>query len=77
MLFTPLWKRILIWGVVALGIAGAIPNLNYANVERHNDALVALDAVTAQNDDLTPAEATALLTPEQQADKALWPGFLP
>jgi preprotein translocase subunit SecD len=77
MLFTPLWKRILIWGVVALGIAGAVPNLFYTDVEKHNDALVALEAVSAQNADLTTAEATARLTPEQQADKALWPGFLP
>ena len=64
MLFTPLWKRILIWGVVALGIAGAIPNLNYATVERHNDALIAL-------------EAGAVLTPEQEADRAAWPDFMP
>lgn len=64
MLFTPLWKRILIWSVVALGIAGAIPNLNYAVVERHNDALLA-------------EEAGAVLTPEQEADKAAWPAVLP
>ncbi len=64
MLFTPLWKRILIWAVVALGVVGAIPNLNYTTVERHNDALIA-------------AEAGATLTPEQEADKAGWPEFLP
>ncbi|MGL4320010.1 MAG: protein translocase subunit SecD, partial [Paracoccaceae bacterium] len=77
MLFTPLWKRILIWGVVALGIAGAVPNMFYADVEKHNDALVALAAVSELNAALTPEEATALLTPEQQADKALWPEILP
>ena len=64
MLFTPLWKRILIWGVVALGIAGAIPNLFYTNVERHNDALIA-------------EAAGAVLTDAQLADKALWPAALP
>ena len=64
MLFTPLWKRILIWAIVALGIAGAIPNLNYATVERHNDAL-------------TAAEAGATLTPDQEADRAAWPEILP
>jgi preprotein translocase subunit SecD len=64
MLFTPLWKRILIWAVVALGIVGAIPNLNYATVERHNDALALV-------------EAQATLTPEQEADRAAWPEFLP
>jgi preprotein translocase subunit SecD len=67
MLFTPLWKRILIWAVVALGIVGAIPNFNYTNVERHNDALVVQEGL--------PEGAT--LTPEQQADLALWPEILP
>ncbi len=64
MLFTPLWKRLLIWAVVALGIMGAVPNLFYTQVERHNDALSAM-------------EAGAVLTPEQEADLGLWPGVLP
>ncbi len=64
MLFTPLWKRIFIWGVVALGIIGAMPNLFYATVERHNDALAAV-------------EAGAVLTPEEEADLAGWPAVLP
>jgi preprotein translocase subunit SecD len=64
MLFTPLWKRLFIWGVVALGIAGAVPNLFYTAVERHNDALSAM-------------EAGAVLTPEQEADLAGWPAVLP
>ncbi|MGL5009966.1 MAG: protein translocase subunit SecD, partial [Paracoccaceae bacterium] len=64
MLYTPLWKRILIWGVVALGIIGAIPNLNYATVERHNDALAVV-------------ETGGTLTAEQEADRAGWPEFLP
>jgi preprotein translocase subunit SecD len=64
MLFTPLWKRILIWGVVALGIAGAVPNLFYTTVELHNDAMAA-------------EVAGATLTPEQLAAKAGWPEVLP
>jgi preprotein translocase subunit SecD len=64
MLFTPLWKRILIWGVVALGIAGAVPNMFYATVERHNDAMVA-------------EEKGAVLTPEETADLAGWPALMP
>jgi preprotein translocase subunit SecD len=65
MLFTPLWKRILIWGVVALGIVGAVPNLFYAQVERHNDALAAVEA------------GRVLTTPEDEAGLAGWPEFLP
>ncbi len=64
MLFTSLWKRILIWVVVVLGIAGALPNLFYATVEAHNDATVA-------------QEAGAVLTPEQEAALAGWPAALP
>ena len=64
MLFTPLWKRILIWGVVAFGIAGAVPNMFYATVERHNDAI-------------TAGEKGAVLTPEQTADLAGWPAMMP
>jgi preprotein translocase subunit SecD len=64
MLFTPLWKRILIWGVVALGVVGALPNVFYTTVERHNDALAAQELGT-------------VLTPEQEADLAGWPNALP
>jgi preprotein translocase subunit SecD len=64
MLFTPLWKRILIWGVVAFGIAGAMPNMFYATVERHNDAVAT-------------EEKGAVLTPEQTADLAGWPAAMP
>jgi preprotein translocase subunit SecD len=64
MLFTPLWKRILIWGVVALGLIGAAPNLFYTTVERHNDVL-------------SVQETGAVLTTEQQADLAGWPDVLP
>ena len=33
MLDIPLWKRVLIWGLVALGVAAAMPNLFYGRVE--------------------------------------------
>ncbi len=64
MLFTPLWKRILIWGVVALGLLWAMPNAFYARVEARNDALQAI-------------ERGQVLTPEQEAAQAAWPDILP
>ena len=64
MLQIPLWKRIMIWGICALGILFSMPNLFYDRVERHNDARAEVEAGAA--------------TPEQVADDlALWPGFLP
>lgn len=60
-----LWKRILIWGLVALGLLTAMPNLFYARVERHNDAVAAIE------------RQGGVATPEQEADRALWPGWLP
>ncbi len=60
-----LWKRIPILLVCAWGLLAALPNLFYADVERHNDAVLAIEA----------AGGTA--TPDQEADRALWPGFLP
>jgi len=38
MLHTPLWKRLLILGVILLGFFYAAPNVFYAKVEAHNDA---------------------------------------
>jgi preprotein translocase subunit SecD len=60
-----LWKRVLILMICAWGIAAAVPNLFYAQVERHNDAAAAIDA----------AGGTA--TPDQSAAFAEWPSFLP
>lgn len=60
-----LWKRILILLVCVWGIAAAVPNLFYAQVERHNDAVAAIEA----------AGGTA--TPEQEAAKAEWPDYVP
>jgi preprotein translocase subunit SecD len=64
MLQTPLWKRILIWATVAIGIVLAAPNLFYSQVEGHNDAAKAV-------------EAAGFATVEQQAALDQWPGFLP
>ena len=64
MLQIALWKRIVIWGLCALGLLLALPNGFYSKVERHNDAVALLDAGTAQ-------------TPELLADEAGWPGYLP
>ena len=58
------WKRVLIWGLVALGVLFALPNLFYGRVEQANDARAAI-------------ERSGVTTPEQEADAALWPGFLP
>jgi preprotein translocase subunit SecD len=62
---TPLWKRILIIGLCLMGIVFAMPNLNYTTVERHNDAAAAIE------------KAGDVATPEQEADLAKWPSWLP
>ncbi|MDO9638785.1 MAG: protein translocase subunit SecD [Pseudotabrizicola sp.] len=61
----PLWKRVIILVICAWGIVAAAPNLNYSNIERHNDARAAVEA------------AGGIATPEQQADLDLWPDWLP
>ena len=67
-LHTPLWKRILIWTLVALGVSMAVPNLFYARVEPYNDAVAAV-ADSEKNG--------TLVTPDQQAALGNWPGYLP
>ena len=64
MLQIPAWKRVLIWGLVALGLLAAAPNLLYSRVEVSNDARAEI-------------EATGVTSPELEADAALWPSFLP
>ena len=64
MLNIPTWNRVLIWGLVALGLAFAMPNLFYPRVERHNDAAAAIEAGLASEEDVAE-------------DLAGWPGFLP
>ena len=63
MLQIPLWKRVVIWALVALGLWFAMPNAFYSRVELHNDAI----AEAANFGD----------TPERQAARALWPDWLP
>ncbi|MFV0382830.1 protein translocase subunit SecD [Paracoccus sp. (in: a-proteobacteria)] len=58
------WKRILIIGICVLGLAYAMPNLFYKRVEAHNDAIASI-------------ERTGATTPEAQAARAGWPGWLP
>lgn len=60
----PVWKRLVILGLCLLGIVFAAPNLFYDRVERHNDAVAAI-------------EKAGFATPEQEADRALWPDWLP
>ena len=64
-MFTPLWKRLLIWAIVATGLFMAMPNLFYSRVESHNDALTAL------------AKSGAAPTAEQATAIAAWPAILP
>ena len=64
MLEMPLWKRFFILVVVGFGLFYAVPNLFYAKVEAHNDAVAEVDL-------------TGVTTPETDANRALWPDILP
>ncbi|SPJ23755.1 protein translocase subunit SecD [Palleronia abyssalis] len=63
MLQIPLWKRVVIWGLVALGIVLAVPNLFYGRVEQANDARATIETMGA--------------TPERTAAAESWPDWLP
>ena len=63
MLQINLWKRIVIWGVVALGLLLALPNGFYTRVETHNDAQTAIEA----------GQESAELTEAANA----WPNWMP
>jgi preprotein translocase subunit SecD len=63
MLQIPLWRRVLIWSLVALGLWFAMPNGFYTVVEAHNDALVEIEREGE--------------TPERLAARDAWPGWLP
>ena len=63
MLQISLWRRILIWGTCALGLLFAVPNGFYTRVETHNDAVKVIEATAS--------------TPELEADRALWPDWMP
>lgn len=60
----PLWKRLSIMLVCALGLLYAVPNAFYTRVEQHNDAAKAI-------------EAAGFATPDQEAALALWPSWAP
>lgn len=60
-----LWKRVLILLLCGWGVVAAVPNLFYAQVERHNDAQSAIEA------------AGGVATADQEAALAEWPSFLP
>ena len=63
MLQIDLWKRLLIWTTVAVGLALALPNLFYPRVEQHNDAVAAIELSGE--------------TPELIEQSASWPSILP
>ena len=63
MLDIPLWKKVLILGICAAGLLMALPNANYSNVERYNDAVSAMEG--------------GITSPELEADAGLWPSMLP
>ena len=63
MLQIDLWKRVLIWLVVAAGLLSAMPNAFYGRVEGHNDAVAEIEVMGE--------------TPERLAAKAGWPDILP
>jgi preprotein translocase subunit SecD len=65
MLYTPLWKRLLILALCAWGLIASLPNLFYSQVEQHNDAATAI------------AAASGVATPEQSAELSKWPELLP
>jgi preprotein translocase subunit SecD len=65
MLQIPLWKRVLIWSLCALGVMLTLPNLFYSRVEGHNDALAAVEM------------AGGVATAEQQAAIDAWPSWMP
>jgi preprotein translocase subunit SecD len=63
MLQIEMWKRVLIWLTVVVGLLLALPNAFYTRVETHNDAVKALEG-----------GSTAAGLNEQAA---LWPSWLP
>lgn len=63
MLQIDLWKRITIWLTCAVGLWLAMPNAFYTNVEKHNDAIQAIEL--------------GATTPENLADQARWPDWMP
>lgn len=63
MLQFPLWKRLVIWGLVLVGLVLALPNLFYGRVEQANDARAEIVQMGA--------------TPERTAAAGGWPEWMP
>lgn len=63
MLQISVWKRIAIWLTCAVGIFLALPNGFYTIVEGHNDAVKAIEVSGT--------------TPELEAQRDLWPDWMP
>ncbi|MGB0299374.1 MAG: protein translocase subunit SecD, partial [Paracoccaceae bacterium] len=63
MLFIDLWKKVVIWVVVALGLVLALPNAFYDRVEQFNDAEKAIEV--------------GFDAPENREKTWIWPSFLP
>ncbi len=63
MLKIDLWKRIVIWGLVALGLLMALPNAFYGKVETHNDAVAAIEAGSSE--------------PSLAEQVGMWPDWMP
>ncbi len=63
MLQIDLWKRVLIWGTIVIGLALALPNAFYTRVETANDATAAIElgADTTENREIAET----------------WPSYLP
>ncbi|HRK42594.1 MAG TPA: protein translocase subunit SecD [Gemmobacter sp.] len=72
---TPLWKTLLIWALCLLGLVFALPNAFYDRVERHNDAVAAIEK--ARGPEVGGVRPEGIATPEQAADRALWPDWAP
>lgn len=64
MLQISLWKRLVILGLCLAALITAAPNMFYARVEGHNDAVAAF-------------EKTGAMTETQEAAKAAWPDWAP
>ena len=73
MLQIDLWKRVVIWALVALGLFMALPNVFYPRVETYNDATALIERSA------TPAELEekGLTQQELEQQAGQWPDWMP
>jgi SecD/SecF fusion protein len=73
MLQIDLWKRVVIWALVALGLFMALPNAFYPRVETYNDATALIQR------EPTPAELEekGLTQQELEQQASQWPDWMP